>query len=142
MKAKPRWAYWVLLVIAAVVLGGAIGGGLRWWQQSSSKPTVPSYRVVLERPLSVEGTEVVLVILHLGSREDPLQVARHYLKNQAAEADLYQLVTPGSTLLALRSAAFSDPEKLPEKVRQRLVPWERATRAGRAGPYTIYRLEM
>jgi hypothetical protein len=141
MKIRQRWLSWVLLVVAAVVIGSALGFGLRWWQQSHESPAPPRYRVVLERPLNVKGVSTVLVILHLGSGEDPVRVARHYLQNQAAKADLYQLVTPYGNVLALRAATFPNPEKLPDQVRQRLVPWERATSAGRAGPYTLYRLE-
>ncbi len=134
---------WVFLVIGAVVLGGAIGGGLWWWQTSSNTlAPPPRYRPAVQTPLRTDdpNTRAVLVVLQLGSNEDLLRVVRHYLQ-QNPQADLYHFIAPEGTMLALRTATFSDPAKLPQRLRQRLAAWPKITRLGREGPYTLYRLE-
>lgn len=141
---KQRWLGWVYLVIGAVVLGSTMGAGLWWWQQQRIiQGEAPRYRVAIERPLTIEGSSarVALLIMHLGTGEDPIRVAQHYLQTQAPQADLYQMMTPYGNVLIVRTATFPDLDKLPEQVRKRLVPWQKATRAGQQGPYALYRLE-
>ncbi|MGQ9734900.1 MAG: hypothetical protein ACUVQU_07665 [Candidatus Bipolaricaulia bacterium] len=145
MTMRARWIY--LLLGLMIIAGGAIGGVLLWrpWQQQGSSSTPPRYNIVVEQPLQAEGVsaKAVLVVMHLLSGVEGLAAARHYLSSRAPEADLYQFLTGESKLLALNSKTFFNkgPDQLPPELRARLVPWERAKRVARQGPYTIYRLE-
>lgn len=131
----------VYLVGIGIALIAAVGGGLWWWQTGSNAP-VPRYRPAVQTPLKTDDPTVraVLVVLQLGSNEDLVRVVRHYLQ-QNPQAEFYHFIAPEGTMLALRTATFSDPDKLPQRLRQRLTAWPTITRIGREGPYTLYRLE-
>ncbi len=138
MKWRPVYLVGIGIVVIAV-----IGGGLWWWQTSSNTlaPT-PRYRPAVQTPLRTDDPNIraTLVVLQLGSNEGLLRVVRHYLQ-QNPQADFYHFIAPEGTMLALRTATFSDPAKLPQRLRQRLAAWPKITRAGREGLYTIYHLE-
>ena len=137
---KRRSLYLVSIGVGLLAAVGAAGWW--WWQTNSSPPTVPRYRPAVQTPLRTDDPTVraVLVVLQLGSDEDLLRVVRHYLE-QNPPADFYQFLAPEGTVLALRTATFSSPDKLPQRLRQRLAAWPTITPIGRAGPYTLYRLE-
>lgn len=131
------------LVAIGIIVIAAIGGGLWWWQTSSNTSApVPRYRPAVQTPLRTDDPNVraVLVVLQLGSNEDLVRVVRHYLQ-QNPQAEFYHFIAPEGVILALRTATFPDPEKLPQRLRQRLTAWPKVTRVGREGPYTLYRLE-
>ncbi len=133
----------VYLIGVGIVVIAAIAGGLWWWQAGFNAPEpVPRYRPAVQTPLTTDDPNIkaFLIVLQLGSGEDLLRVVRHYLQS-APQADFYQMIAPEGVILALRAATFSDPAKLPQRLRQRLDAWPTITRAGRHGPYTLYRLE-
>jgi hypothetical protein len=132
----------VLTLGGIVVIAALVGGGLWWWQTHSTAPTVPRYRPAVQTPLKTDDPNLraVLVVLQLGSGEDLRRVVRHYLQ-QNPGADFYQFIAPEGNILALRTATFSSPDALPQRLRQRLAAWPKITPIGREGPYTLYRLE-
>lgn len=133
----------VYLAVVGIAVIAAIGGGLWWWQVGFNAPApVPRYRPAVQTPLKTDDLSVraVLVVLQLGSNEDLVRVVRHYLQ-QNPNADFYHFIAPEGVMLALRTTTFSDPEKLPQRLRQRLTAWPKISRIGREGPYTLYQLE-
>jgi hypothetical protein len=131
-----------LIYLGIVVVLAAIAAGGWWWYNRNASAPVPRYRPAVQTPLKTDDPTVraVLVVLQLGSNEDLVRVVRHYL-HQNPQADFYHFIAPEGTMLALRTTTFSDPEKLPQRLRQRLLAWPKITRIGQQGPYTLYRLE-
>ncbi len=140
---------WVVIAFAVLLLAAAVGGGAFWYLNSPKRaPQKPSetlsYRVVLEQditPPELAGQlKAQRVVLTITSEVTGRQAVEHYL-GQAAQADLFQVITPDGHFVALRTATIRDPEQIPAALRQRVLLERRPILAWRQGPYTIYRLE-
>ncbi len=142
---KNRW-----LVLAVIIVLFAAGGGGAFWylnspNRASQKPSeTPSYRVVLEQditPPELAGQlKAQRVVLTITSEVTGRQAVEHYL-SQAAQADLFQVITTDGHFVALRTATIKNPEQVPAALQHRVLLEKRAVLAWRQGPYTIYRLE-
>jgi len=76
------------------------------------------------------------------SRGEGLAVIRDYLRNHGEEkVDAYDVITDKGYFLVIGKRFAGKIDNLPEAVKRVLGPWREAARAGKEGPYVIYRYQ-